>query len=289
MEIIKIILKPFIIFCFWANRWIVHNKFKYELNNKDFGKANILSYPFIFFYKLLLKVSKLFIFEFSNYALFQYKTLVKDHYSAQGSGYSGLDNLSNSQKKEHYERGKSRLEYFYNNNKYLLDFKNGDSFLDIACGYGRDIRFLSEKFNKSKIDGIDINATALEIIKTGNQNSNVNVIQNTFTDFNFLNEFKSESYDWVLISHALSVIFEDNFAKTLNLKKKLIKEFIRISNKGLIILDHDYKKNFVVKLEQDTRCNIFHDYTKIFSSLNLGELYMMKSDESFAYFWKKLR
>ena len=260
-----------------------------QLNNKDFGKANLISYPFIFFYKLLLKVYKLFIFEFSNYALSKYKTLVKDHYSVQGSGYSGLGNLSDSQKKEHYESGKSRLEYFYNNNKYLLDFKNGDSFLDVACGYGRDTRFLSNKFNKSKIDGVDINSVALEIIKTGNQNSNVNVIQNTFTDFNFLNEFKSESYDWVLISHALSVVFEDNFEKTINLKKKLIKEFVRISNKGLIILDHDYKKNFVVKLEQNTRCNIFHDYTKIFSSLNFGELYMMKSDESFAYFWKKLR
>ena len=72
----------------------------------------------------------MFIFEFSNYALFQYKTLVKDHYSAQGSGYSGLDNLSNSQKKEHYEK---KLKI------YLLPKDEADSknaILEIRAGTG---------------------------------------------------------------------------------------------------------------------------------------------------------
>ena len=85
--------------------------------------------------------------------------------------------------KNYYINSKSRLEYFYNNNKYLLDFKNGDSFLDIACGYGRDIKFLSNKFDKSKIDGFDINTLALEVIKAGDQNININLKEKSFFRF----------------------------------------------------------------------------------------------------------
>tara|TARA_B100001964_G_scaffold127276_1_gene140788 strand:- start:210 stop:1100 length:891 start_codon:yes stop_codon:yes gene_type:complete len=288
ISIIKFFLRPFVVFYFWIIRWLIHNKFKYELKNDDFGKPSLISYPFIFFYKLTLKIYDLFVFEFNNYALSKYKNLSKDHYSERGPGYGGLRNLNIEQKKKYYINSKSRLEYFYNNNKYLLNFKNGESFLDIACGYGRDIKFLANRFDKSKIDGFDINASALDIIKSGNQNPNVNVNQKSFTDFNFLIELKSKSYDWVLISHALSVVFEHNFDETLNLRRKLINEFTRISNKGLLILDHAPKENFKVQLEQNTRCNIFCDYSDLFSSMSGGELYMMKSSESFAYFWKKV-
>jgi len=213
--------------------------------------------------------------------------LINNHYSKHGPGYGGLNDLNENQKKEYYSNSKSRLEYFFNNNKSLLNFINGDSFLDIACGYGRDIKFLSDKFDKSKIDGFDINSSVLEIIKSGNKNSNVNVQQKSFLDFDFLNKFKSKSYDWVLISHALSNVFEKNIEMTLNLRKKLVGEFARISNKGLLVLDHDSKKFFKVQLVQNTRCTVFHDYSKLFSFLDGGELYLMKSDESSAYFWKK--
>ena len=286
-NIIRIILKPFAVLYFWINRWIVHSKFKYELNSDVLGRPSLISYPFIFLYKITLKICDLFFFEFGNYALSKYKNFSKDHYSEQGIAYSHLKNITHEQKKQFYLNGRSRLEYFYNNNQYLLHFKNGDSFLDIACGYGRDIRFLSDNFDKSKIFGFDINPLALEIIKIGNQNSNVNVMSKSFIDFNFLNELKSGRYDWVLICHALSVVFESDLEKTLNLKRKLIKEFIRISNKGLLILDHPQEKKFRVQLEQNSRCGIFHNYDELFPSRHQGELYMMESNESFAYFWKK--
>ena len=287
-NIIKILLKPLAAVYFWIVRWIMNNKLRYELNDNNFGKPNLLSYPFIIFVKLFRRIYNMFFLEFNNYALSKYKIFSKQHYSSDGPAYGGLRNLNSEEKKNYYINSKSRLEYFYNNNKYLLDFKNGDSFLDIACGYGRDIKFLSNKFDKSKIDGFDINASALEVIKAGDQNVNINLKEKSFLDFNFLNEIRSKSYDWVLISHVLSVVVGANLEETLYLRRKLVSEFVRISNKGLLILDNSYTNNLKLTLEQNTRCVIYQDFTEFFSSLKDGELYMMKSKDSFAYLWKKI-
>ena len=124
-SIIKIILKTFVVLYFWINRWIVHSKFKYELNSDVLGRPSLISYPFIFLYKITLKICDLFFFEFGNYALSKYKNLSKEHYSEQGIAYSHLKNITHEQKKQFYLNGRSRLEYFYNNNQYLLHFKNG--------------------------------------------------------------------------------------------------------------------------------------------------------------------
>ena len=45
---------------------------------------------------------------------------------------------------------KSRLESVFNNYKNYINFKDGDSFLDVACGYGRDIKFFKSKIQKFK-------------------------------------------------------------------------------------------------------------------------------------------
>ena len=285
---IRIILIPFIIIYFWFIRWIKHNKFKHDLNWVYLGKPNLISYPFIYLDKIILKILTIFDYEFGNYALSKYKIFSKEHYSEKGISYEHLRNLTNDEKKKFYQNAKSRLEYFYKNNNYLIDFKNGDSFLDVACGYGPDIKFLSNNFDKSIIEGFDINAEAVEVVKLFNNNSNVNVQTKSFEDLNFLKGLESNKYEWILISHALSTVFEKNYDKTLELRRKIINEFTRISKKGLLILDHRPEKNFKVKIEQNTRCVISLDTTKLFKSINNGELYMMKSDDSFAYFWKKL-
>ncbi len=284
---IRTILIPFIIIYFWFIRWIKHNKFKYNLNWAYLGKPSLISYPFIYLDKIILKTLEIFDYEFGNYALDKYKVFSKEHYSEKGISYGHLRNLTNEEKKSFYEKGKSRLEYFYRKNNFLINLKNGDSFLDVACGYGPDIKFLSNNFDKSIIEGFDINDEAVKVIKLFNKNSNVSVQAKSFEDLDFLRGIESNKYDWILISHALSTVFEKNYEKTLTLRRKIIDEFTRISKKGLLILDHRPENNFKVKIEQNTRCVISFDTTKLFESINNGELYMMKSDDSFAYFWKK--
>ena len=69
--------------------------------------------------------------------------------------------------------------------------------------------------------------------------------------------------------------------------KELVKELIRISNRGVLILTgiHNYKR-FTVELEQKSRLLIFHDLKEIFPAVGSGELYIMQSEESLAYFWR---
>ena len=51
-NIIKILLKPLAAVYFWIVRWIMNNKLRYELNDNNVGKPNLLSYPFVIFVKL---------------------------------------------------------------------------------------------------------------------------------------------------------------------------------------------------------------------------------------------
>ena len=290
-NVTKFFLKPIAMLYFWINRWIIHNKFRYDMKVDSLGKPNLVSYPFIFLNKAVLNIYQLFLNEFNDYALSKYKNYINDHYAEHGVAYVHFNNLKLDQKKKYYFDSPCRIKYFYKNNNFLLNFKNGDSFLDIACGKGGNIRFLSEKFDKSKIRGFDINLSAIKIIKEGNQNPNVSVKQQSFLDFSFLNSINTESYDWVIVSHALSFIIDDNVETTIDLLRKLVNEFCRISKKGLLILDQVQMEKVKVIIEQNTRCSLRHDFSKLFSLENNGELYMMKSNdhESTAYFWKKLK
>jgi SAM-dependent methyltransferase len=286
-NIIKIFLKPFVVVHFWVNRWFIHRKFAHEMNVEVLGKPNLLFYPLIYLYKAISKIYNLYTDVFNDYALNKYRKLSVKHYSLSGVAYKELKYLDTAQMKKQYSNNKSRLEYFYKNNNYLLGFKNGDSFLDIGCGLGGDIRFLSNKFDKSKIFGIDINPQAISIIKLGNENPNVDAEEGNYLNIDFFDKFKSQSYDWVLASHSIDLVFDENIEKTLKLRKELVKELIRISNKGVLIQARIHnQKRFAVELEQKSRLLIFHDLKEIFPAVGSGELYIMQSEESLAYFWR---
>ncbi len=286
-NIIKIFLKPFVVVHFWINRWFIHGKFAHEIDVEVLGKPKLFLYPLIYLYKVISKIYNLYTEVFNNYALNKYRKLSAKHYSSSGAAYKELKYLDTEQMKKQYLNNKSRLEYFYKNNNYLLGFKNGDSFLDIGCGLGGDMRFLNNKFNKSKIFGIDINPQAISIIKSGNENLNVNAEEGNYLNIDFFDKFKSQIYDWVLSSHSINLVFNENIEKTLKLRKELVKELIRISNRGVLILTgiHNYKR-FTVELEQKSRLLIFHDLKEIFPAVGSGELYIMQSEESLAYFWR---
>jgi tRNA1Val (adenine37-N6)-methyltransferase len=74
--------------------------------------------------------------------------------------------------------------------------KNGDSVLDIGCGSGILMLMIAQKFDASKITGIDININAIEQTKENIENSsfrNEFVIQHTD-----LNSFKGQRFDYFI-------------------------------------------------------------------------------------------
>ena len=159
--------------------------------------------------------------------------------------------------------------------------------MDVACGFGRDIKFLNQKFKNSKIEGFDINPNAIELIQDGLNKSNVNVYVADFSNLQFLESLENESFDWIIFSHALTFIFEENIQKTILKRKKIIFELIKKSKKGLVLLENYPSEKLNFFIEQKNRAVFNHDITKLFEDNKNGDLIMFKDNLSFCFLFKK--
>lgn len=283
------LLKPFVVVWFWFFRWVVHNKLVYHL--RPLGKnPNILSYPFIFVYYVCRLVGSSWNIAFANYGLKHYVIFLKQHYSATGWGKT----LPKTDKdfSDKYKKLHSRFAYYLDNCKTLLDCKDGDSFLDVACGSGENLKELSKRFPNSKIYAFDISPNAIDFVNRSGYSSNITCEIGNVLDFDYLSSFKSRSFDWVLYSHAFSFVFDSDLDKTIQLRKRVLAELARISSKGFIMLESAPHQKTKFVLEQNTRAtlelNTFHCYEglsgELYSSPNRkyslsgGCAYILKAD-----------
>lgn len=95
--------------------------------------------------------------------------------------------------------------------KYLFKFDKGVKIVDIGCGTGGNIRFLSKNYNN--IMGIDNNEFAINYCRE----KNLNVIKGELPDLNFIED---NSVDFILIFDVLEHIQDDKFSLSV-LKSKL--------------------------------------------------------------------
>ena len=116
---------------------------------------------------------------------------------------------------------------------------------------------------------------------------NVNVYVANFSNLQFLESLENDSFDWIIFSHALTFIFEENIQKTILKRKKLIFELIKKSKKGLVLLENYPAEKLNFFIEQKNRAVFNHDITKLFEDNKNGDLIMFKDDLSFCFLFKK--
>tara|TARA_Y100000591_G_C21758957_1_gene659021 strand:- start:123 stop:998 length:876 start_codon:yes stop_codon:yes gene_type:complete len=289
MNYLKIFLYPVFFIHFHICRFFINLNFEFSFKKKYI----LILLPIIFSFKIVRRVIFFYRTNFINYALKKYQDYTKNHYKKDGTGYEILKKYSTQDKRNFFLNenskinAKSRLESVFNNYKNYINFKDGDSFLDVACGYGRDIKFLNQKFKNSKIEGFDINPNAIELIQDGLNKSNVNVYVADFSNLQFLESLENESFDWIIFSHALTFIFEENIQKTILKRKKLIFELTKKSKKGLVLLENYPSEKLNFFIEQKNRAVFNHDITKLFEDNKNGDLIMFKDNLSFCFLFKK--
>ena len=74
---------------------------------------------------------------------------IAKHYSPSGQGYAGVSDLPQHEARHRYFSQHSRLEDVYRLFPEVLNFRDGQCFLDLGCGTGQNIRFLSKSFPES--------------------------------------------------------------------------------------------------------------------------------------------
>jgi len=115
----------------------------------------------------------------------------------------------------------------------LLNLKNNETVLDLACGTGLNISLLLKKTSPENITGIDYSNAMLE--KAKKKYPYIKFIQGDISNYKFKNKF-----DKIICTYSLSII--DDWEKSIINTKKTLK-----NNGTFIILDF-YKWKVPLKL-----------------------------------------
>tara|TARA_B100000579_G_C22839876_1_gene860839 strand:+ start:650 stop:1399 length:750 start_codon:yes stop_codon:yes gene_type:complete len=184
---------------------------------------NNLIYFFIKILNILQKIINSILIKFglkyfSNSSSYYYKNI-----------YSN-SNLKGSTTKERISQGLINDKYI----KYF-NFLDGNSFLEIGCGYGVNLIEIKKKFPQSDIFGCDIHDTCL-----GNSDyfNKQNFKKIDLKVFDSLKTYETNSIDNVYIMHSLTHIMDKDKEKTLAIRKNIVQNMIRISKKKVFIIEN---------------------------------------------------
>jgi ubiquinone/menaquinone biosynthesis C-methylase UbiE len=277
LEIIisKLFYYPIILF-FYVYRFLKDHFFKYSLKSKKI-KYNYFSFFSWFILTSILEIKKIIKNTYFNFCISKYVVFNKIHYSKEGRGYLDYQNLSYDKKEKIYSSNISRFEIIAQNNSFFNSFfSDNDTFLDLGCGKGENIKYLLKKFPNSKITGLDISNEALEIIREFEKSQNLFLNQIDLCNLKNIQNIKSKSFDNIIISYVLSTLLKNNITETITFRSNLISECLRISKKNIVILDHEkmfFGDNKYFEIEQINR-GLY--YNNIF---NLNSVYNCKKEK----------
>ncbi len=236
MKLIQLFIRISIIIpYFYLARFFKDQIFLYKIKNPKL-KPLLIFQPVYFLTRAAGYLKRIFQREFTNYAMKKYSNYILFHYSKNGRGYFAYENLTFDEKLELYGHPEGRITQFINDYTSILNYQDGDSFFDVGCGRGQNIKVLLEKYSNSFVHGIDISKEAIGIINLAVKSENLKLQNIDIKNTQALKKFKENSYDHIIMSHVFSLILNDGLSSTIKLRKTIISELVRIANISVIII-----------------------------------------------------
>ena len=218
---------------------------------------------------------------YQDFVLGDYTHRLTVHYGPTGRGYDGVAELNTEAQLVRYRTQRSRLMPIVEKFNGWLDFRNGDSFLDLGCGTGQNTAFLAARFPESPVVGSDLNQAALDLIAACEPSPNVVLSHGSIIDEQFLDTLMEGGFDHVVISHVLSVLFGETREQTRAMRGVLIARLAAATRKSLTVIDALGSQNeFGIVIEQKNRLLFRDDVLSYFEAIEGGEAVLTRTATS---------
>ncbi len=175
---------------------------------------------------------------FQDVLFHQYRSRLPKHYGPEGRGYFSLSRIEHSARQARYESQGSRLGYFVTKFSELMAVEDGDTFLDLGCGTGQNVRWLARNFPKSTIIGLDVNDDALQVIKDFEPSANVSVEQYDLRQEETILRIETLNPDHIVMSHVFSLLFEESANMSRAWRERFLNAVIDRSRKSAVVIDN---------------------------------------------------
>lgn len=226
-----------------------------------------------------------------------YVPLVAAHYAPGGRGYATLASLDAEQAGARYEGQGSRLRPFIDAYPHLLGYRDGETFLDLGCGTGQNVRELLTRFPTSTVHALDVNADAIGFLARVEASPHLRTQVGSFADDATLRAvLDAAEADHVVISHALSTLYCDSVTGTRAMLHALLGRITATHVRSLIVIDSFASRGrTAVAIEQRTRLRLAHDVLSLLDDTPGGRAHLVNQPAPFgnpgsqAVIWTRLR
>jgi ubiquinone/menaquinone biosynthesis C-methylase UbiE len=210
------------------------------------------------------------------------------HYGPCGLAYSRLTGETASVQLARFQKQEGRVR-FYLHDQRVLDFSDGDSFLDCGCGPGQNVVELRRAFPASPVKAFDwSNPAVAMILERLSGDPLVAVEHGDLLDPTYLAGYPDDSVDHVLISHVMGFLLRSSVDETRAARQHIVDELIRIARRTILVLDRiELGRQMSIEIEQRDRGVVHDDLTRYFERHSAkGQLYIMQSPVDAALIFK---
>ena len=256
--------------------------FLIELRNSNLRPAVIA--PILYFpLRVYRALGRMMTHTFNEYALSKYVSYIQHHYSKGGRGYFAYADLSDQEKIGLFGVPKGRIAPLIDSHGHILGLKDGDSFFDVGCGRGQNIKVLMERFPNSPIRAIDISAEAVDVIDLAVSDPRVTTQVCDLKDAATYAGIGDNTYDHVVMSHVMALLIGGSIAETRATRRMIISNLVRIARKSVVIIDNPaiLADQAAFKIEQLNR-GYFAESILPYFPANAGAVVTVKLGESVA-------
>lgn len=220
----------------------------------------------------------------------QFTVYIQRHYGPHGRGYEDLAAMPLTAKKERYGRQTPRLADFVDTWNDLLRYNDGDSFADLGCGTGQNIKTLVAQFPHSPVLGIDVSQGALDFVAEVETAPHLRLAHGSITNLEQLDALLSSPVDHIVLSHVFSTLIDASVYSTKDRRQELVRLLVSKARKSVIIIDaFSARGDFTVEIEQRDRAVVFDDVLSYFESVGPGRAVLVRSPRTEAVIYQAVQ